>query len=233
MSLPLALAILAVLSLAAHRARVVDLGGVIAGCLIGLALAWTATPAPFASFLLFVFLGSVSTRLGAARKTALGVAQEKEGRRGWVHALANAGPSALVLLGFTVAGRAGGAAELAACAGLAAVLSDTAASEWGQWLGGRPRNILTGAEVPVGTDGGVTPAGLAASLGAAAIAAAAASVWLAGSVFLPILVAGFAGNLMDSVLGASIESRLGRQGGAIVNAIAAVTGIALALLLAS
>ncbi|MCB9832215.1 MAG: DUF92 domain-containing protein [Planctomycetes bacterium] len=227
MNLLVALAILVPLAVLAWKLGAVRPDGAIAGILIGLALAWTATPAPFATFLLFVVLGSLGTRLGAARKQALGVAQKEGGRRGWSHALANAGPSALLVLlaRLDQGARPEGLVEMMACGGLAAVLADTCASEFGQWLAARPRSILSWRVVPVGVDGGVSPAGLVAAALAAFACGLVATPWF-GAGILPILgLAGFGGNLVDSVLGATVEPWLGRHGGALVNAAAALAGI--------
>lgn len=226
MSLPLAVALVLICTLIALRARVVSPSGAMAGAVIALMLAFSPTPAPFAVFVLFVFAGSASSRLGRERKVAFGAAQEDEGRRSAVHAIANTGcAAAVVLLGMAVNRPV--VADVAACAALAAVLSDTVAGEWGMWLGSRPRDILTLRRVEPGTDGGVTITGLAAALAAAVAAGGVACAFHRSSAsFVAVAAGGFTGNLVDSVLGSSVESSLGRHANAIVNAAASVAGAA-------
>jgi uncharacterized protein (TIGR00297 family) len=224
---PIAILVAAVLGLFAWRWRAVSPSGVLAGVAIAGVLALAPTFAPLVVFVVFVVAGSVSSRLGADAKRALGVMQEHDGRRTWVHALANAGPAAAIVgLSRVVPGMDAPAADLAATGTLAAMLSDTVASEWGTWLGGRPRSIITWREVPIGADGGVTAAGLLAAAIAGLVAGALAMPFHAdpAHVFFIIGAAGFAGNLADSVLGATIEPWLGRHGGAWVNALASLVG---------
>lgn len=227
MSLLTALALLLPLAALASWLRAVSISGVLGGLALGMMLATATTPAPLAVFILFVVVGSLGTRLGRRRKEELGVAQGDGGRRGFLHAVANAGPSGLLVLASSLGLGLAGDRTIAAmaCGGLAAMLADTSASEWGQWLGSRPRDILSWKPVPVGADGGVSAVGLVAAALAAALCGVLAAIWLGAGAILPVATAGFAGNLVDSLLGSVIEPRLGRHGGALVNALAATSGI--------
>lgn len=220
------------LALLAMRARAVTLSGALSGIAISVILALTPTAAAVVVFLLFVFLGSAGSRLGAKEKKALGVMQSDHGRRTWWHAWANAGPAAVAVL-FAVVGTATGrfgfdraAAEIFAIGSIAAMLADTIAGEWGTLKGGQPRSIVTLRPVPIGTDGGVTLSGMLAATAMSILAAGIACLFHAGSmrIFGAIFLAGFLGNVVDSILGATIEPRLGRHSGAYVNAAAATAG---------
>lgn len=101
--------------------------------------------------------------------------------------------------------------SLAALAGLSVVVADTAATEVGVAWGGRTILITSGRSVPAGTDGGISLTGSGASIlwsGTFAMIAVlvmegahdpTASAWVA--------CAGVAGSFLDSVLGASAQSR--------------------------
>jgi uncharacterized protein (TIGR00297 family) len=93
-------------------------------------------------------------------------------------------------------------------AALAAVNADTWATELGV-LNPTPPRLITdlGKRVEKGTSGGVSLFGTLASLtGAAVIALPAALMTGHWSLFLPITLAGLAGSLFDSLLGATVQA---------------------------
>ncbi|MGB6688392.1 MAG: DUF92 domain-containing protein, partial [Terracidiphilus sp.] len=94
-------------------------------------------------------------------------------------------------------------------AALAEAAADTASSEIGQVLGGRPRMIVTLRLVEPGTDGAISLAGTLAGIVAAAIVAAAGAWALQGDVifFAIALAGGVFGLFFDSLLGATLERR--------------------------
>jgi len=147
-----------------------------------------------------------STRLGYRRKLALGVAERREGRDAG-QVLANLAVPALATLLFAYTSDR--AWLIAAVAALAEAATDTVASEIGQSIGSNPRMITTWQNVSAGTDGGITlvgsAAGLAADLTIVALAAGGRLV-PATHLWIP-LVAGYAGMLIDSLLGATIQRR--------------------------
>ena len=93
-------------------------------------------------------------------------------------------------------------------AALAEAATDTVASEIGQYHGTDARMITTGEHVPAGTDGGITISGTVAGLAAGLVIATVATV--GGMLFPPLWIpvaAGFAGMLIDSLLGATLQRR--------------------------
>ena len=195
---------LAVLALAAFAGLAVRLGwlkpgGAAAAWVLGVAAAWPfrwmGLAALFAPFLVATLLGKLP---GATRAEARSLRQ----------VLCNGLP-AFVGVVLVIAG-AGVAGTLAFLGALACLGADTCATEIGVRFGGRPFR-LTGGRAEPGESGGVTAAGLLASVGGAALAPGAA--WLATGGRLPIAwvvasaTAGFLAALLDSVLGGTLQFR--------------------------
>jgi uncharacterized protein (TIGR00297 family) len=201
MQLALGALLAAAVAFVAYRAYSLSLGGAAAAFAVGWIVfgvgGWPAAAVLFAFFVPSTLL----SRVGKARKRAL-VDVGKQGPRDAWQVLANGGVAALcVLLGVRF-----GAPYLAAFAGaFAAASADTWATEIGTLVAGKPRSILTFAQVEPGISGGITFVGFLASIAGAACVAAVA--WLAHvGPFLPIAVAGLAGSLIDSALGASAQA---------------------------
>jgi len=91
---------------------------------------------------------------------------------------------------------------------LAAAAADSWATELGTLSSRPPRHILTFRAVPHGTSGGVSLIGSTASVaGAAFMGAMAWTLGWSGATALAAAIAGVAGSLVDSLLGATLQSR--------------------------
>ena len=189
-----------------HRAGTVTAAGAVAGAIIGIAIAVT-TGWPGWVLLLATFLAAaVSSRLGLRRKTLLGIAEERGGRRGAGNAIANTGLATIAgMLSVLTYGR--DAALLAFVAALAAGGSDTIASEIGKAWGRRTRLVTTFRRVAPGTSGAISLEGtLAGVAGACLLAAVAILVGLIPSSALLAVVCGATiGSFAESLLGATLE----------------------------
>jgi uncharacterized protein (TIGR00297 family) len=209
-SSPERLAIAAAVTLAfamlARALRGVNRSGALAGGLACFLLFAGAGPTAFATLAALFLMTWVATRLGYRRKLALGLAERREGRNAW-QVLANLAVAALGSVVFSATGNR--VWLIAALAALAEAATDTVASEIGQYSGPDARLITTWERVPPGTDGGVTIPGSIAGLAAGLVIAAVATVGgmlSQAQLWIPV-AAGFAGMLIDSILGATLQRR--------------------------
>jgi len=201
-------AINAALAGAAWAARTVDLSGVAAGFLVGTVIYGFLGWRGWLLLVAFFVLGSAATKLGYRRKAAANLAQERGGRRGARHALANAGVATACAV-FAALTPHPSLFAVAFAAAFATAAADTTASEIGQLLGRRTFLITTLRPVPRGTEGAVSLEGTLAGLGAAAavgVLGAAVELYPWACV-LPILGAAFVGTTFESVVGATLERR--------------------------
>ena len=184
----------------------VSLSGAIVGAIISFLLLWNNW-VNFLLFGLFFVLGSVATKWQFERKRQLNVLQENEGIRTWIHASANGGiPALFSLLALLFPEFA--SLTYAATVAIAAALSDTLSSELGNVYGSRYIDILSFKKGKRGDDGVISLEGtLFGVLGSLLIAVLFGVLTVNYTVILPITIAGFAGNLMDSYLGATLQRK--------------------------
>ena len=235
----IAVAISAVLGYVAYALDTASLPGMLTGVLLSLLTIVLGGYGWFAVLITFFGLGGLSTKYEYEAKQDRGIAEENEGARGSGNVLANSIVALLSVLAWA-ASPTHIAVEpqlfLYAFAGaVAAAMTDTFSSEFGG-LYDNPRLITTFERVDPGTDGAVTWQGVAAGLVGAAIIAgiAAATIGSVGSTGAAlVLVCGFVGMTVDSLLGATVEGTVvGNQGvNTLATLAAAITGVGVALAL--
>jgi uncharacterized protein (TIGR00297 family) len=203
------------------------------GGLLGLAIFAGAGWTGLGLLVLFFGLGTGASAWRVADKRRLGLAEANKGRRTTGQVLANAGVAAALGL---VAWRYPTAAPLARlmlAGSLGAATADTLSSELGNVYGRRYYNILTFRPDTRGENGVVSLEGTLLGLaGNAVVAAFYCANYGWGAAFGWLLLAGTAGNLLDSVLGATLERR-GVLGNDAVNALNTLAGALVAGGLAS
>lgn len=183
--------------------------------------------------MVYFLVGSGVTLIGMATKKAAGIAEKREGARGpenvWGSALTGAVCALLTLL--LPKGRE--VLLVAFVASFSTKLSDTCASEVGKAYGRRTFLITTLQPVPRGTEGAVSLEGtLAGLLGAALIAVLGWGLGLIGVIAVPICIfAAFLGNLVESIVGATLQERYTWLSNEVANVINTATGALLALLM--
>jgi uncharacterized protein (TIGR00297 family) len=191
-----------------YTAKKLTLAGAITGALVGLCIYKGAGYTGIAMLALFFIAGSWATGWHRDSKLVIGAAEKDKVRRTAGQVLANGGAAALLgalawympifapLVPVMIAGS------------LASATADTLSSELGTVYGKRFYNVLTFKKDTRGLDGVVSLEGtLIGIAGAALIALVFALGFGFDTAFSWIILAGFTGNLADSVLGATLERK--------------------------
>ena len=160
----------------------------------------------------FVTSSALSHFRQAQKQRLAGDKFEKSGRRDLFQTLANGGVGAALALIYGLTGEP--FALLACfCGVIATVTADTWATELGVLSPAPPRLVTNWRVVAPGTSGGVSAYGLAASVGGALLIGVAAVAFALAErgAWLPVLIpaaalAGLAGSLADSLLGATVQA---------------------------
>jgi uncharacterized protein (TIGR00297 family) len=202
------------IALGAYRARALTLSGAVAAIVVGaLSFAFGGLLVA-AAIIIFFASGSVLGRLGnatadRARRLAAKDAQRdaaQVGANGAVAVLCAIAAGVAALLGWPHSARL----SVAAVCAIAAASGDTWSTEIGAFARGATRRITDLRPVHAGTSGGITLLGtVAAPLGGAVVGGAGifSSGLLPLSVWVGICaLAGLAGSLFDSVLGATLQA---------------------------
>jgi uncharacterized protein (TIGR00297 family) len=176
----------------------------------------------FLALLVVFAVTLVATRVGYARKQQLRTAEPAGGRTA-AQAMANLGIAALVV---AVAGPGWPVLALAA---LAEAAADTSSSEIGMAFPGKTYLVTDFKSVPAGTDGGISLFGTIAAIAGAASVAVAAVITGRVSIhaIVIIILAGFFGTVVDSLLGAVFERR-GLLNNDLVNLLSTAAAVAMA-----
>lgn len=241
-TLQLGLILALAVALLAHEARALTTSGAAGAVLVG-GLIFGLGGWRWALVLLAFFISSSAlSRLGGFRRAAAGsqtvpadgstsrpdpAAQyaAKGSRRDLRQVLANGGIPMLAAVLWAIG--VGDWCVPLFLGSMAAATADTWATEIGTTRGGRPHLITSWRPVTPGTSGGVTAAGLLASLAGATLISILGTMALSGSHFgasppasggasfaavmvwplaLATVAGGIAGSLVDSVLGATLQS---------------------------
>lgn len=221
--LPLSLLLCSSLSYLAHRKRVLTLDGSLAAFAVGLVIGVFGGITWLLLLLFFLLSSFAATRYRFALKEAMGVQEGIRGERRATNVLANGfAPMAVALLSF--AGQPWLPREKSGLIFLSAIAvagADTLASEIGV-LSPKVYLITSFRKVKAGTDGGISVLGELSALAASLYTALFGWVVLyhlssasgfevtipAESVYIIIpIVVGFMGCHLDSLIGATIESR--------------------------
>ena len=184
---------------------------------------------------MFYFLvGSAVTRIGMEQKEAEGIAEKRSGARGPENVWGSALTGALCVLGTLVFPKLAPLLLLGYAASFATKLSDTCASEVGKAYGKRTFLITTLQPVARGTEGAVSLEGtLAGVVGSVAIAFIGWGVGLINLTDVAFcIVAAFIATNLESVIGATLQSKVDWMTNEVVNILNTLIGAIAAVLLA-
>jgi uncharacterized protein (TIGR00297 family) len=207
----IALAVTVGVGYLAYALDTASIAGMVTGVLAGLLMVVLGGFGWFALLIAFFGGGGLAGKFRYEQKRRRGLAEGNNGARGTGNVLANSA----VALGAVLASAASPMLPVDSrvfafvfAGSLAGAMADTLSSELGG-LFDTPRLITTLEPVSPGTDGGVTWQGALAGLFGAALIAGLAVVTLAVSPAgaVVITVAGVAGMVVDSLLGARFENR--------------------------
>lgn len=203
----------------------------ILGVLIWGTLGWQG----YTVVMFYFLVGSAVTRIGMAQKEAAGIAEKRSGARG----PENVWGSALTATICALATLSGDYPLkelflLAYVASFSTKLADTTSSEVGKAYGKRTFLITTLQPVPRGTEGAVslegTLAGILASIAIALVGWGVGIINLWGILWC--ILAAFIATNIESLIGATLQSRLAWLSNEIVNIINTTVGAIAAILLA-
>lgn len=155
------------------------------------------------------FFGSSSllSKFHSAKKSNLQDMLEKGDRRDIVQVMANGGVPAVLSLFFLTGQSLDQAVLIGFCISIAAANADTWASEIGTLSKQKPRLLLTLQKVERGTSGAVSLLGTSAALAGATFISIFAGLLfsLTISSMMFIIAFGFIGNILDTILGQTIQ----------------------------
>lgn len=184
----------------------IDRGGAVAGSSIALGMFLGGKWAALGILGIFFVGGTLASSLGKKRKQELGLAQEKGGKRSLKHALANGLCAGVLGLSAWIFPDQSHLLLAAMAGSLASAFGDTLSSELGNIYGKAYVNILTGKPGPRGQDGMISLEGTLIGFGGSTLLGVIFAVsygdWTGG---LLVAIGGIAGNLTDSVLGATLQ----------------------------
>lgn len=205
MSLALGLGLGTLIAGVAYAAGSLTRGGAVAGAVIGGLTFAGGGLLPAALLIVFFVTSTLLSRVGPGTKTHVGDRYEKGARRDQGQVLANGGVAALLAVGLGVS--ASPLALVALAGALAAVTADTWGTEIGVLARRRPIRLTDGRHVEPGTSGAVSLEGTLGALAGSALISVIVG-WGTGAPAAAgaVLVGGFVGALVDSLLGATVQA---------------------------
>ena len=216
--------------------------GILNAWLLGVLIWGTLGWSGYAVVCAYFIVGSAVTRIGMEQKEAEGIAEKRSGARGPENVWGSAFTAALCAIGIGVINLWGTSQTvflsslliLGYVASFCTKLSDTCASEVGKAYGKRTFLITTLQPVPRGTEGAVSLEGTLAGIVASVVLAMLG--WGVGLIdvwgIIWCVLAAFIATNLESVIGATLQSRWQWLTNELVNVLNTLIGAATAMLFA-
>ena len=195
----------AVLSVAFHKLTAF---AAFSGCMLAMLIFAGGGYAGIIIMATFFVSGVIATDWKATQKQKNGLADNKTGSRNSGQVLANAGAPAIagILHLFNIIPQSLSLLIIAAC--FSSAIADTLSSELGNVYGRKYYNILTLKKDQQGLNGVVSIEGFLFGLAGSILIAAIYSYFSGlNNHILTVIIAGTAGNILDSILGATVERK--------------------------
>jgi uncharacterized protein (TIGR00297 family) len=185
-----------------------DITGALSGILIAYVVWIGSGDISLISLCVFFVVGTMASAWKKDKKEAWQVAQESAGQRNYKNVLANGGTAGI----FSVAGLFIREPQInltvMVIASFSAACSDTLSSELGNIYGKKYYDIITWKRAIRGTDGAVSLEGIVFGLiGCIIVGLIPAFFKLHWGVSAIVAASGFLGNLIDSLLGATLQQK--------------------------
>lgn len=222
----LAIGIVSLVTIITHK---LTIAGAIGGGLLAVILFHFAGVESLSLMAAFFAMGVAATSFRSASKIKKGFAEHEKGKRDIWQVFANGGAAGIIALTGTCYPSVN--IHIAIAGIFASAAADTVSSELGSVTGRRFYNILTFKTASAGANGVISLEGSLLGIAASGVIATLYSFWHGWHMdFIFIVIAGTAGNLADSVLGATLENNgwLGNNG---VNLLNTLIAAVIALLL--
>jgi uncharacterized protein (TIGR00297 family) len=202
------LTLASIISLISYRFKLLSASGIISTFLLALIIytfgtwQWTI---PIVTFFLF---SSLLSRIRKRRNVSVEKHFDKTDQRDYLQVLANGGLASILVLFYYF-----NPLELlyiVYVSMIAAVCADTWATEIGTLYNTKTINILSLKKVEQGISGGISLPGTIGAFAGSFVIALTSLPWIESNitaVLFIIVISGFSGNIIDSILGASLQAQ--------------------------
>lgn len=214
----------------AFLSKKLDLPGTIAGMVLALVI-WIGTGTPgLVALLIFFVAGSLASAFRKSAKMKIGVAEARGGMRGLPNVMANGGAAGIASILAIISPADYFLYQTMVIASFAAACSDTFSSEFGNIFGSKYFDILSFKKSTRGPDGVVSFEGFGFGVLGSLIIAFPYYLYIRDFQLMTLIaLCGFAGNVLDSIFGATIQRR-GLVNNHQVNFLATTLGMLILLL---
>lgn len=191
------------------KARIADISAMLSATLLGVVIIISSNIKWFFILLAFFLLGSLFTRYKYDFKFAQGTAEGKGGARGYKNVFSNSLAALILAVAYGIFPSHGQILMAGYLGSVATACGDTLASEIGETNKSEPRMITTFKKAKPGTDGAVSGLGEVAAFFGALVIALLAYVFIRIDLSFAfiVVVGGFLGTNIDSLLGATLQQR--------------------------